>query len=226
MRTGRLEKGEWEKLDNFIRAGIKNTLNIPEEAWNDYIYGPSKSGCAGVPDSGSDHQLIDNAFKLLTSKDPGTRELALDDLQSTVQKRLGRQADQHDLGNYLSGYNEREFRRNTNAIATIWTNGRKVSTRREVNWTFENLRLSISFDGKTLHDKQSRGVLSSLRQSIRARHMTRLCESPTTVSKYPDWGVLRGFAQSCKANVGVIALVTKSMQENDNGQISVCMTGL
>jgi hypothetical protein len=168
MRTGRLQKGEWEMLDNYIRASIKNALNVSQEAENDYINGPTKFGCAGIPEaaSDSDHHLIDNAFKLLTSKDPGTRELALDDLQSTVQKRLGRQADQHDLGNYLSGCNEGEFRRKTNAVATTWTNARKAPTRREVQWSFEKLKPTICFDGKTLHDKQRRSVLSSLKQAI------------------------------------------------------------
>jgi hypothetical protein len=181
MRTGRLQKGEWGMLDNYIRASIKNTLNVRQEAANDYIYGPTKSGCAGIPEAASvsDHYLIDNAFKLLTSKDPATRELALGDLQSTVQKRLGRQADQHDLENYLTGYNEGEFRRNTNAVASTWTNARKASMRREVQWSFENLKPTISFNGKTLDGKRRRSVLSSLKKAVRARHLTRLWELPS-----------------------------------------------
>jgi hypothetical protein len=83
------------------------------------------------------------------------------------------------LAAYLSGENEGELRRNTNALSTTWTNARKASTRREVEWTFENTKPSVSFDGKTLHDKHRRNVLSSLRISQRARHMTRLCEMPS-----------------------------------------------
>jgi hypothetical protein len=116
--------------------------------------------------------LIDNAFKLLTSKDTGTKELAYEDLQTTVQKRIGRPTDQQDLGAYMSGNNEGKFRRNTNAISTTWTKARIASTRREVEWTFENTKPSVKFDGKTLHDKHRRNVLSSLRISQKAKHMT------------------------------------------------------
>jgi hypothetical protein len=116
---------------------------------------------------------------LLTSKDSGTKKLAYEDLQTTAQKRIGRPTDQQDLGAYMSGNNEGEFRCNTNALSTTWTKARVGSTRREVEWTFENTKSSVSFDGKTLHDKHRRNVLSSLRISQKARHMTRLCEMPS-----------------------------------------------
>jgi hypothetical protein len=156
-------------------------LIVPQEASNDYIYGPAKQGCAGIPETASeyDHQQIDNAFKLLTSKGSGTKELSYEDLQTTVQKRLGRPTDQQDLGAYMSGINEGEVRRNTKALSTTWTKARIASTTREVEWTFENTRPSVSFDGKTLHEKHRRSVLSSLRISQKAWHMTRLCEMPS-----------------------------------------------
>jgi hypothetical protein len=92
MRTAHLQKGDWTKLDEYIRASIKRILNVPQEASNDYVYGPAKQGCAGIPQTASeyDHQLIDNAFRLLTSKNSGTKELAYEDLQTTVQKRINR----------------------------------------------------------------------------------------------------------------------------------------
>jgi hypothetical protein len=109
-------------------------LNVPQEASNDYIYGPAKQGCAGIPETASEyyHQLIDNAFNLLTSKDSGTKELAYEDLKATVQKGIGFPTDQQDLGAYMSGNNEGEFRRNTNVLSTTWTKARIASTRREV----------------------------------------------------------------------------------------------
>jgi hypothetical protein len=79
----------------------------------------------------------------------------------------------------MSGNNEGKFRRNTNALSTTWTKARIASTTREVEWTFENTKPSVSFDGKTLHDKHRRNVLSSIRISQKARHMTRLCEMPS-----------------------------------------------
>jgi hypothetical protein len=80
MRTRRIQKGDWTKLDDYLRASIKKTLNVPQEASNDYIYGPVKTGCAGIPEAAadSDNYLIDNAFKPLTSKDQAIKELALE----------------------------------------------------------------------------------------------------------------------------------------------------
>jgi hypothetical protein len=51
-------------------------------------YMDKKNGCAGIPKAASDfdHQLIDNAFKLQTSKDNGVKELALGDLQTTCRR--------------------------------------------------------------------------------------------------------------------------------------------
>jgi hypothetical protein len=79
----------------------------------------------------------------------------------------------------MYGNNEVGFRRNTNAISTTWTKAKLASTRREVECTFENTKPSVSFDGKTLHDKHRRNVLSSLRISQKARHMTRVCDLPS-----------------------------------------------
>jgi hypothetical protein len=178
MRTAHLQKGDWTKLDEYIRASINRMLNVSQEASNHYIYGPAKQGCAGIPEIASEyyHQLIDNAFKLLTSKDSGTKELAYEDLQTTVQKRIGHPTDQQDLGAYMSGNNEGEFRRDNNTLSTTWTKASIASKTREVEWTFENTKRPVSFDGMTLHDKHRRNVLSSLTISQKARHNTRLCE--------------------------------------------------
>jgi hypothetical protein len=66
MRTAHIQKGDWTNLNEYIRASMKIILNVPQEASNDYIYGPAKQGCAGIPETASDydHQLTDNAFKL------------------------------------------------------------------------------------------------------------------------------------------------------------------
>jgi hypothetical protein len=38
LETAHLQKGDWTKLDDYIRASIKRLLNVPQEASNDYIY--------------------------------------------------------------------------------------------------------------------------------------------------------------------------------------------
>ena len=77
----------------------------------------------------SDFSLVDNAFKLLSYHGIRTSELSIRVLQSTVQKRLGRLVDHQDVSAYLTGSNEGEFRLNTNAISSTWTQARKASTR-------------------------------------------------------------------------------------------------
>jgi hypothetical protein len=93
-------------------------------------------------------------------------------------------------------------RLNTNAVSTTWTDARKANTRREVEWSFENTKPSVSFDGNTLHDTQRMKVRSSLRQSQRAAHMTRLCElsSQGKVMEYvaADPASSDSFGQICR----------------------------
>ena len=45
MRTVQFKKSVWTKPDNYIRAKLKKTLNVHQEASNDYIYGLTKKGC-------------------------------------------------------------------------------------------------------------------------------------------------------------------------------------
>ena len=181
MRTAQFQKGEWKKLDDYIRAGVKTTLNVPREASNDYLYGPTRRGCIGIPVAAqdSDYYLIDAAFKLLSSNDIQTTELALEDLQTTVQKRLGRPTDLEDAAAYLTGNNEDEFRRNTNAISNVWTNARKASNRNNVEWSFENSQPAIRIQEKTVYSKERRKVLSALRENLRSQHLERLCALPS-----------------------------------------------
>ena len=81
-RTAQFQKSDWPKLNNYIRAKLKKTLNAPQEASYDYIYGPIKKGCIGMPVAAgdSDFYQIDKAFKLFTSADTRTSELAVEKL--------------------------------------------------------------------------------------------------------------------------------------------------
>jgi hypothetical protein len=68
------------------RLSITHVLvKCPQEASKYYIYGPAKNGFAGITEAASDfdNQLIDNVFKLLTSKYNGFKGLALSDVQTT-----------------------------------------------------------------------------------------------------------------------------------------------
>ena len=181
MRTAQLQKGDWKKLDDYDRAGVKTTLNVPREASNDYLYGPTGRGCIGIPVAAqdSDYYLIDVAFKLLSTNETHTAELALGDLHATVQKRFGRPIDFEDAAAYLTGNNEDEFKRNTNAISNVWTNARKIPSRNNMEWIFENFQPTIRSQEKIVHSKERRNVLSILRENLRSHHLERLCALPS-----------------------------------------------
>ncbi|GIX76395.1 retrovirus-related Pol polyprotein from type-1 retrotransposable element R2 [Caerostris extrusa] len=75
-----------------LHKEIKTTLSLPESAANEYLYGHRKYGCAGIPIAAeeSDLNVIDSAFKLLTSRDDRLRELAVAHLSHTVRPRVKR----------------------------------------------------------------------------------------------------------------------------------------
>ena len=181
MRTAQFKKSDWTKLDNYIRAKLKKTLNVSQEASNDYIYGPTKKGCIGIPVAAddSDYYQIDNAFKLLTSADSRTSELAVGELQTTVQKRLKRNVDHQDCALFLTGENEGEFRNNTNALSNAWTVARKASSRNNVGWTFDNFKPALKIEETTLHASQRHQVMKTLRNKKREAYHERLCELPS-----------------------------------------------
>ncbi|GIY44815.1 uncharacterized protein CDAR_403691 [Caerostris darwini] len=58
MRTAQFPKGDWGKVDKVILKEVKNTLNLPTEASNNYVYGQRKLGCCGLPIATKDFDLI------------------------------------------------------------------------------------------------------------------------------------------------------------------------
>lgn len=51
MRMGAYGKDEWKKIDEALRPLLKKTLYLPVNATNDYLYGSSKGGAAGIPNA-------------------------------------------------------------------------------------------------------------------------------------------------------------------------------
>lgn len=82
MRMGEYSKTEWETLDTALRPAFKETLYVPVRASNDYLYGSSSAGSCAIPLASEDSDIfrIETAFKLLTSRDPRIRSMALNDL--------------------------------------------------------------------------------------------------------------------------------------------------
>lgn len=69
MRSGKFLKNDWSRVDEILRAEIKKTLNVPQEAANEYITDLDVSDSVFFPIAAeeSDLSLIDSAFKLQTT---------------------------------------------------------------------------------------------------------------------------------------------------------------
>ncbi|GBN03603.1 hypothetical protein AVEN_201862-1 [Araneus ventricosus] len=70
-----------------LRKAINETLNLPERASNNYLYGHRKFGSFALPILAEECELnlIDSAFKLLTSKDEKIPSMAFEYISSTVK---------------------------------------------------------------------------------------------------------------------------------------------
>ncbi|GIX97729.1 retrovirus-related Pol polyprotein from type-1 retrotransposable element R2 [Caerostris darwini] len=155
MRTAQFPKGDWGKVDKVILKEVKNTLNLPTEASNDYVYGQRKLGCCGLPIAAenSDLYLVDTAFKLLSSRDEICAKSALASLKSTVHRRLGKVPDDQTLSDFLSGDIDGDFSTTTNKFSNTWTVARVASRRLGVQWLFPNSVPSLAFHDLTLKGK-------------------------------------------------------------------------
>ena len=83
---------------------------------------------------------IDNAFKLLTSVETRSSELAVGELQTNVQKRLNRNVDHQDCALFLTGENEGEFINNTSALSNAWKVAMKASTTNNLGWILDKFK--------------------------------------------------------------------------------------
>ncbi|GIY87961.1 retrovirus-related Pol polyprotein from type-2 retrotransposable element R2DM, partial [Caerostris darwini] len=176
MRTAQFPKEDWARVDKVLRKDIKDTLNLPVEASNEYLYGQRRLGCCGIPIAAeeSDMNLVDTAFKLLTSRDDICAREAFASLVSTVHKRLRREPDDDSLSAFLSGDVEGEFATTSNRYSNTWTVARVASRRLGITWTFEDSVPSISFADLTLKPNSRRKILHSIRDRLRTARSSTL----------------------------------------------------
>ncbi|GIY48849.1 retrovirus-related Pol polyprotein from type-2 retrotransposable element R2DM [Caerostris darwini] len=177
MRTAQFKKTDWEKIDRMLRKEIKNTLSLPENAANEYLYGHRKHGCMGIPIAAeeSDLNVIDSAFKLLTSRDERLREIALTHLSQTVRPRVKRTPTDQDISNYLSGEIDGSFSTSSNKYANTWTIARCASRRLNVEWVFEDNVPRFIFQDLILKPQQRRRErLFSIRDRLRVDRSLKL----------------------------------------------------
>ncbi|GIX97743.1 retrovirus-related Pol polyprotein from type-1 retrotransposable element R2 [Caerostris darwini] len=176
MRTAQFKKTDWERIDKLLRKELKTTLSLPEHAANEYLYGHRKHGCLGIPIAAeeSDLNLIDSAFKLLTSRDERLRELAIAHLGCTIRPRVKRNPTDQDFGDFLSGEIEGSYSTSSNKLSNIWTLARCASRRLNVEWVFEDGVPRIIYQDLILKPQQRRRVLFSIRDRLRVDRSLRL----------------------------------------------------
>ena len=176
QRTGQANKTDWCNLDKDIRHGIKEALCVPSRAANEYLYGNQKDGLFGIPLAGEDSDIayIDGAFKLLSSKDPHTRNLAWDDFRKVVSFTMPPPCSNHHFSAYLS--NE-PLHRASNMPSSIWSRARKASGNLKVVWEFqEDLSFSISYGDSTITDRTK--VFHTLRSLFKSERTQALIQKP------------------------------------------------
>ncbi|GIY22737.1 retrovirus-related Pol polyprotein from type-2 retrotransposable element R2DM [Caerostris darwini] len=176
MRTAQFPKGNWKKIDKLIHKEVKSTLNLPTEASNEYIYGHRKFGCCGLPIAAEDADinLVDSAFKLLSSKDELCAERAFASLQSTVRKRLGKMPDDQLLSDFMSGDIGGDFSTTTNKFSNTFTVGRVASRRLGIQCIFQDSVPALVFRDMTLKVNHRRKILFSIRDRLRNSRVNTL----------------------------------------------------
>lgn len=180
MRAGTLGKEQWKRLDDALRPLLKRTLYLPGNAANGYLYGSTKAGAVGIPIAAetSDACRVDNAFKLLSSTDMEVRDLALQAVTEVVSKRLRRPASTDDIGAYLSGETEGDFRATSTQLSSVWTEARKASRRLGVTWVLEADGAHITCGSINLSPRNRRKVIKTLRTIQTAARDTELQAAP------------------------------------------------
>ncbi|KAG8175810.1 hypothetical protein JTE90_013361 [Oedothorax gibbosus] len=171
MRTEQLSKGDMKVVDDFIRPLIKDTLYVDESAANEYLYGSSKMGLLGIPRLADevDIMMIDNAFKLLSSKDIRIHELAWEDILDNITTRTGLDPSPSLIEKYLNGTQDEEgFRHTSCPYASTWSRARAASTRLGVTWRCREYGdLELHIDDKVLTKSDRKKICQTLKESLR-----------------------------------------------------------
>ncbi|XP_055947152.1 uncharacterized protein LOC129980793 [Argiope bruennichi] len=182
MRTAQFQKTAWQALDSTIRGEIKNTLGLPENAANAYLYGHKSKGSCSIPIAAEESDLnrIDTAFKLLTSSDEEIVLLATEDLRQTISHRLKIPSPfDANLEDFLSGVMEGPFSTFDNAYSNVWTCARLAFRRLGVVWEFDDGVPRVKYNEIVVRASGRRKVIFSIRDRLRNNRSTALINKPS-----------------------------------------------
>ncbi|GBM06261.1 hypothetical protein AVEN_7668-1, partial [Araneus ventricosus] len=169
MRTAQFGKSDWNEVDRQIRPGIKNTLSLPVTAANEFIYGSRSLGCWGMPIAAEEYDLniIDTAFKLLTSPDEQVSAHALAQLKDSARHRFREEPTDEILSTYLTGEETDPNLPRGGRTANHWSIARAASRRMNVSWSFDDGIPRLHYQDITLRPAHRRKVLFSIRDRLR-----------------------------------------------------------
>ncbi|UYV72703.1 hypothetical protein LAZ67_10000369 [Cordylochernes scorpioides] len=119
---------------------------------------PSQGGAGLLPfRDRAELYKIAQAFKMLTSKDANTENLAKIFLKLTVNRKLGRSASGEGMAVYLSGRLDQGFDCDSGDVASLWSEARNATRRLRntlrARWTWDPDSCTLSI---TLLDTQSK----------------------------------------------------------------------
>ncbi|XP_069176423.1 uncharacterized protein [Procambarus clarkii] len=167
MRTWQLRKGDWQELDDRLRPLIKETLYLPQRATNGYLYGKSAAGSCGIPLAAEDSDIfvIDSAFKLLTTPDLETRNIARDDCKRVTSRRIRQEATLENVCQYLS---KDDLEQRPSGHETLWSRARNSSGRLNTKWSTDGDALEVCCGERTMTHKERRLVARNIRNHHRS----------------------------------------------------------
>ncbi|GBN17411.1 hypothetical protein AVEN_61827-1 [Araneus ventricosus] len=136
-----------------------------------------------------DLNLVDTAFKLLTSKDDVIKTNALCRLKATVRFRNRKLPNDDDIGQYMSGVILDDFLPHSNDFSNTWTAARSASNRLGVHRTFEEASVRLQFQDIEIRANSKRRVMHTIRERQRAdRTAALIC---TTHTKARLWSAFQ-----------------------------------
>jgi len=152
QRLGTFPKTDWAKVDRILRPELKTTLNLPQEASGEYLYGSTKRGCCGIRVLAEDSDIaaVDSGFKLVTSPDPRVSEDAAEHVKEVTRQRICKDPSIPEVAAYLSGEDEGVFRdARVVGVNSVWSRARNASKRLGVNWSLDSAH-SITHEGAVM----------------------------------------------------------------------------
>ena len=178
MRTWQYNKTAYERVDRALRPLIKNTLYLPKRAANEYVYGSTANGACGFPMAAEDSDLflIDTAFKLLTSPDVNTRDLAAKDCSRVAASRMDQEPAPELIPPFMS--NE-ELPKRAAEFQTLWSKTRSAPLRLKVKWSLQQDKVSLTTNNnKEITSRNRKEVASTIRTEMRLQRDEKMKQKP------------------------------------------------